>query len=481
MSKLRLLLLTLILLSGTSALAVHSATSNLQLPSLGEASAGLISPSEEYELGQTLLRRYRGAMPLSDDPFIEEYLSRLLRKIAGYSDLIDKRLELLVLENRSLNAFAAPGGIVGVNTGTFLVTQNEHQLASILAHELAHLSQRHHARRFQQQRTNSIVSLTALLASIMVAASANSDVGIAALPAVQAAAIDRSLRFSRDMELEADRVAMQTMVRAGFDPYGVPELFEIMARSARHRSQVPEFLMTHPVTERRIADSMGRASRHPRRQHSESEEFQFIRARTMLQYESNSDLAVRRFNDELNGRNLSPSAARYGLVMALTQSGRLKEAREQLKLLRESSQHHVAIAIAEADIYAKENKTDEALSILKSMLANRPNSHPLNVRYAELLMAAGHYQLSESVLQTHVKRHPKNAYVWYLLAEVHGLAGNILDVHRARAEYFILRGVYQKAEIQLHNALRLIGDKNFQARARIEQRLVDLSKLQEQS
>ena len=111
----------------------------------------------------------------------------------------------------------------------------------------------------------------------------------------------------------------------------------------------------------------------------------------------------------------------------------------------------------------------------------QPNNHPLNVRLAEILMEAGRYSQCEALLVEHVKRHPDNSYVWYLLAEVHGLAGHILDVHKARAEYFILKGIYGKAEIQLRNALRLIDEKDFQSRAKIEQRLLDVRQLQESS
>lgn len=459
------------------ALPAAHANSDLKLPSLGDASAGLISPAEEYELGQTLLRYYRASMRTSDDPFIEEYLGQLLRRIATYSDLQDKRLDLLVLENPSLNAFAAPGGIVGVNTGTFLIAEQEQQLASIIAHELAHLSQRHYARRVQQQQTTSMISLAALLAGIMVAASSDSNTGIAALPAIQAAAIESSLRFSRQMEQEADRIGMETLIGAGFDPYAMPDMFELMLRASRYRSNVPEFLLTHPVTEKRISDSMGRASRYPKRQYARDIGFQLVRARVILNHENSPQVAVKRFQDELNGNKLSPVAARYGLMMAYTKTGQVDKAQESLNQLRIDVDDPVILAIAQADIYARQEHYNDALDTLAKVLQNYPNSHPLNVRYAELLMAAGKYQTCESVLLEHVKRKPNNAYVWYLLAEVHGLAGHIFDVHKARAEYFILNGIYNKAEIQLRNALRLVDKDDFQAKAKIEQRLLDVKKL----
>lgn len=472
---LRSLLLTAVALNS----AWCGANSNIQLPALGENSAGLISLADEYELGQALIKRYRASVPTSKDPFIEDYLQRLLRQIVSHSDLSDKRLQLIVLESPSLNAFAAPGGIVGVNTGTFLSAQNEQQLASILAHEIAHLSQRHYARRLQQSKTNYAVSMAALLASIMIAASGNTDAGMAGITAVQAASIDSSLRFSRGMELEADRIGMQTLVRAGFDPYAMPGMFEQMLRSTRYRTKVPEFLLTHPVTESRIADSMARARKYPQKQRADDEEFQLIRARVMLHYENNHAYAVRIFEEEIDSyRTLSAEAAHYGYVLALTRKGNLKKAREALPGLKKHVQNAVAIAIATADIEVAAQDFEQAIEILEKALQSQPSNHPLNVRMAEVLMAAGQYKKCQELLLAHVQRQPENAYVWYLLAEVHGLAGNILQVHRARAEYFILLGVYNKAEIQLRNAIKLTDKKDFQAQARLDQRLLDVKEMQ---
>lgn len=478
----RQLFFYVILLFGLHAASASAATSELQLPSLGESSAGLLSPSEEYALGQDLIRVYRAALPTSYDPFIEAYLEQLLRKVSTYSDIHDQRLELIVLDSPALNAFAAPGGIVGVNTGTFLTAQNEHQLASILAHELAHLSQRHYARRLQQQKTSSTIGLAALLASIMVVAAGNSDAGIAAIPAIQAAAIDSSLRFSREMETEADRIGMQTLVQAGFDPHAMPGMFEQMLKSTRYRTKIPEFLLTHPITESRIADSASRAQKFPQRRVVLDEEYQLLRARVILYFESNSARATKRFEEEIDRfQTMSPLTAHYGVVLARTRSGDIAGARQALETLKGMTKNQAILTVAEADIAAKEQNWDQAIDILRSGLANQPTNHPLNVRLAEVLMEAGRYPQCEALLVEHVKRHPNNAYVWYLLAEVHGLAGHILDVHRARAEYFLLKGIYDKAEIQLRNALKLIDEKDFQARARIDQRLLDVRKMRESS
>lgn len=473
-----------IFISAVMGYAPRSLASNaeLQLPALGEASAGLLSPSEEYELGQLILRSYRGGLPTSQDPFVETYLLELIQKIVTFSELSDKRTELLVLESPELNAFAAPGGIIGVNTGTFLTAQNEQQLASILAHEIAHLSQRHYARRVQQNSTSYTISLAAILASLVLAASGDADGAMVAIPSIQAAAIQSALHFSRDMEKEADRVGMQTLINGGFDPYAMPDMFELMARATRYRTKVPEFLMSHPVTESRIADSTSRARRYSRKQLPLDTDFQLIRARVMLQYETSPAYAVKRFSEEADSNhNMSEITARYGLVLALIRAEQPQKAKVALSNLDKLIRHPVALTIAAADIDFLEGNYDNAIARLTHLLKSQPNHHALNVRLAEIYMAAGRYEPCEKLLVQHVKRYPENAYVWYLLAEVHGLAGHILEVHKARAEYFILNGVFNKAEIQLRNALKLVGHDNFQARAKIEQRLLDLQKMQAQT
>lgn len=460
---------------------VQAESNHLQLPTLGETSAGLISTTDEYEFGQKLIRKFRAGLPESSDPFIEEYLNDLLRRLVQYAGLSNPHLEVMVIEDASLNAFAAPGGIVGVNTGTFAVAENEQQLASVLAHELAHLSQRHYARKINQASKNNMLTMAAMLASIIVAASSSSSDGaMAAIPAAQAAAIQADLKFSREMEQEADRIGMATLLNAGFDPYAMPDMFEVMLRTTRYRSKVPEFLLSHPVTESRISDSLGRASRYPKRHYPLDTEFQIVKARVLVELERNAHVAVKRFRDEVNGSTLPPLTAQYGLVMALTRASDTLGARQELQRLTTLMPKGVALTVAEADIYTAEHNLDAALKLLKEELKSHPTDHALNIRTAEIMMKAGKYSDCEALLSEHVKRQPQNSYVWYLLAEVHGLAGHILDVHKARAEYFILLGIYNKAEIQLRNALKLIDQDDFQARARLEQRLLDVKKLREE-
>lgn len=461
------LLIPMILASGIS----MNAAAEIELPMLGDTSSSMISPVQERVLGQKWLRLYRSQVPTSSDPLIIDYLEKLLDRLAAHSQLENKDLELVLVQNNTLNAFAVPGGIIGVHTGLLSYARTENQLASVLAHELAHLSQRHYARQLEQQKNMTAPFYAGMLASlVLLATSGSSDAGMAALATTQAAALDAQLRFSRQNEQEADRIGMQTMIQAGLDPYAASEMFEEMLRGSRYGRRPPEFLLTHPVTESRISDARNRAMHYPRKQYEDNLEFQLMRTRIRVRNEETPQLAVRRFKGEVEGESASPDASRYGLVLAYTDAQQFAEARAALKPLLEKEPDRLTYLIMANDIEVAAQNYKPALKDLEALLDKHPGSHPVIVRYAEALMKAGDYQSSAAVLERYSRQRNKDDYVWYLLAEVYGLAGNILGVHEARAEYFILNGVYDRAQIQLRNALKL-AQGNFHRTALLEERL----------
>lgn len=457
-----------------------TAISELQLPVLGDASAGIISPSQERELGQRWQRMFRSQVPTSTDPFIQLYIESLVKRLSTYSDIEDKRIDVLVVEDASLNAFAVPGGVMGVNTGLFNYAQTHEQFASVIAHELAHLSQRHFARRLGEQRDNSIPNMAALLASILIAVTAGGDAGVAAIAVTQAAMVDQQLRFSRQMEQEADRVGMTTMVRADYDPYAMPDMFEQMLHASRFQRRPPEFLLTHPLTSSRVSDSKQRAQQYPRRPTKENLEYQLLKTRAELMHESNTQATATRFANALEGYSGNTLPNRYGLALAQLKQNRPKEAKQTTQALLSVQPDNVYFISLMAEIEAEMGEFNQAIERLNEPLKTYTDHHALNIKLAEILMKAGQYTQCETLLNVHSKRRPKDDYIWYLLAETHGLAGNILQVHTARTEYFILNGLYDKAENQIRNGLALAkkGDRDF---SKLEQRLRDVRKMRRET
>lgn len=454
---------------------------DIDLPSLGDTTSGIISPQQEHELGRAWLRVYRSRVPNHDDPQLQDYLERLLFRLASYSELQDHRLELILINNPSMNAFAVPGGIVGVHTGLFRFAESEHQLASVLAHEIAHLSQRHFARRVEEQRKNSITSLAGMLASLVLAATVGGDAGIAAMTATQAAALENSLRYSRQNEQEADRIGMQTIHTADMDPKAVPDMFERMLRATRYTgSRPPEFLLTHPLTEKRIADARNRIAKYPPKQYLDNIEYHLMRARAMVAIAKTPQQALQRFKSELEGVSLNREASQYGLALALTATADYAAAREALKPLLEKSPDRLTYQLADIDIDRASKQFDKAIAKATSMLTYHPANYPLKLSMAETYLKADRYEESEQVLQKLTKVRPNDPYIWFQLAEVRGLAGNISGVHQARAEYFILNGVFDQAREQLGYAKKLV-ERDYKQSSIIEQRLRDLAELQERT
>ena len=211
-------LITQALLAGMLFIASTTSSEELKLPNLGESSTSLFSPEQEYKLGRAWLRMFRSQAPTIDDPLLQDYLEDLIYRLVTHSELQDRRIEVVIVDNPVINAFAVPGGVIGIHTGLLMYAQSEDELATVLAHEIAHLSQRHFSRGVEQQKSMVPLTLAGLLVSAVLIATTGGNAGMAALTATQAAALDARLRFSRANEQEADRIGMQTMVDAGMDP-----------------------------------------------------------------------------------------------------------------------------------------------------------------------------------------------------------------------------------------------------------------------
>ncbi|MGH8483850.1 MAG: M48 family metalloprotease, partial [Pseudomonas sp.] len=329
------------------------------LPSLGDASSAIVSPQQEHQLGRAWLSLLRGNVNQLNDPQLKDYVETSVYRLAETSQLQDRRLEFILIDSRELNAFAAPGGIVGVNGGLFLNAQTEGEYASVLAHELAHLSQRHFARGVEAQQRMQLPMMAALLAGIVAAAAGAGDAGIAAIAGTQAAAIQEQRRFSRQNEQEADRIGILNLEKAGYDPRNMPSMFERLMRQYRYDAKPPEFLLTHPVTESRIADTRNRAEQAPKGGTEDSARYQLIRARVALIYEGTPGLAAKRFRAQLD-EDPKLDSARYGLALALIKGGRLNEARDALKPLLDKAPNDVTYNLAQIDLDVTNNRLADA-------------------------------------------------------------------------------------------------------------------------
>lgn len=472
-----LILLWLWLSGFATALSAQSNPYNL--PDLGDSTSSYISLEKEKEVGESWLRLYRSRAPVMQDPLVTLYIEHLVQNLAIHSELKDKRLHILTVDNASMNAFAVPGGIIGIHSGLLLHAQNENELAAVISHELAHLSQRHWARSMEKAQQDSLPTLAALLASLILIATSDSDAGIAALNATQAASLQNRLRYSRQYETEADSLSIMTMLAAGYDPRGVPAMFERMARNTRFMSnRLPEFLLTHPVTEKRIADTRNRVEKLPVKAYPESPDFHLVRSRIRFHHEESPYTAIRYFSSEMEGQSLNPVASRYGYAYALVESRQFDAAEKAIKTLLEQDPGNLYFQYLNCEYLNASGQHQQAQDYLASLAApGRSLSYPLLYQSSRTLTYLGRFEEAVDVLEKLSRQRPEDTLVWYDLAEVRGLAGQILGVHLARSEYFILNGIFDQARKQLEYAAKLASDDSLYA-ARIKQRLADIEEIE---
>ncbi len=438
-----------------------------ELPSLGDSSSGIVSPEQEHQLGRAWLSLLRGQVQQLSDPQVKDYLERSVYRLAETSQLQDRRLEFVLLDSPQLNAFAAPGGIIGVNGGLFIHAQTEAEYASVLAHELAHLSQRHFARGLEAQQRMQLPLMAAMLAGVVAAAAGAGDAGIAAIVSTQAAAIQAQRRFSRQNEQEADRIGLINLERAGYDPRAMPDMFGRLMRQYRYDQKPPEFLLTHPVSESRIADTRNRAEQYPDGGVQDSLRYQLMRARIQLKFESTPGLSAKRFRAMLSD-DPGLDAARYGLALAQIASGQLEDAASNLQPLLEKMPDDATYNLAQIELDITANRLQAAQQRVERLLQLYPGSYPVRQANIDLLSKQNRLDQAERELDKLVEVRRNDPDVWYQVSEIRGLTGNIVGLHQARAEFFALVGDYDQAIEQLDFAKKRAN--NFQMSARIDAR-----------
>lgn len=454
-------------------------TSHIQLPDLGDSVSGSVSQHQEAFLGQTWLSLFRAQAPVRDDALLNIYSEDLLYRLASESQLKNRQLSLVIVKNKSLNAFAVPGGVIGLHDGLFLLTENEDQLASVLSHELAHLSQRHYARSVEEAKRNAIPTFAAILAGIVLAATAGGEAGIAAITAGQALSAQNQLSFSRQHEQEADRIGMQTLYNAGFNPQQVPAMFEIMQRNDRYYSKSANFLAflrTHPLTESRISDTRLRAQDYPRRTSSQNPMFDLMRARVQVLSAENPGAAVKQAKGDYQ---LNPSESnRYRLALAYLEAAQPKQAKPLVEQLYQGDSESIVYQLLLAQLYQSQNQLSKSKALLAQSLQFNPGNHALTMAYVEVLLQLKHYSQAKTLLENHSQKRPQEPQIWYLLAEANGLAGDILAVHETRAEYFVLVGNLDQAIKQLEYATRTLNLDSHSS-SRIYARMDEIKKTKE--
>ena len=448
------------------------------LPDLGEAAQSDFSPAMERRIGESVMLEIRRDPVYIDDPEISSYLNRLGNRLSSHSTESRQEFELFALRDPTLNAFAMPGGYIGVHSGLILAAASESELASVLAHEISHVTQRHMARLISKAGQGQVASLLALAVAIL-AARSSPDLAMGAAMAGQGAAIQNQLNYSRDFEREADRVGLDLLERSDFDIRGMSGFFERLQKFSRlyeNKNSAPGYLRTHPLTTERLADMGNRIQSRPYKQVPDSLEFQLVRAKLRAQDGAPRD-AVTEFETRLAERSFGGGevAVRYGLAQALLRDGRVAAAEKEVQELRRLKTLSPMIETLAAELRLKQGDAAAAVKLLRSAQPRFPQERAVAYGLVEALLEARLPDEAIRFTEDDLQSYPSDAKMHFLQAKTYAMLGRRLQQHRAQAEGYALLGQLPEAVVQLDLAQKS-GDGNFYEYSQVDSRLREIKK-----
>jgi beta-barrel assembly-enhancing protease len=444
------------------------------LPDMGDSAGGVVTPEFERRLGQAIMRQVRQSADVMTDPEVESYIQSIGYQLVANSDDNQIPFIFFVIDNSVVNAFAAPGGVVGINSGIILNSDSESELAGVLAHEIAHVTQRHMARTFEAASKFSLPMMAAMVGAIVLGA-LNPEAGQAAIAAVSGLSAQYQINFTRANEEEADRIGMQLLARSDFDPFGMPGFFQKLLQSSRYyRSNAPEYLLTHPLTTSRIAESIARAEQYPPKKYQSSASYKLIRARLKANSFESPKEAVKFFESSLQtGGYPDMESARYGYLIALTRANDFARAREQLGLLLKDDEENVTYLLAAARLESAQRNYSSAVGIYQEAHKLYPDYWPVVHGYTRALLDAKQPSRARELIRNYGRNHEPSLPYYDLLSQAEAEAGSPAEAGIAKAEYYYLIGGTQLAIDRLKFAQQQT-ELNYYQMERIKARLAQL-------
>ncbi len=423
-----------------------SAADSLDLPDIGTVAGSTLTVDQELQYGDAYMRMLRSNQPLIEDPVLAEYLSSLGHKLVANAKDVKTPFTFILIRNRELNAFAFFGGYVALHSGLFLYTQTESELASVMAHEIAHVTQRHLARSMEEQAKRSPATMAALAGSLLLAIAAP-EAGIAALTATQAGSIQGQINYTRANEKEADRFGIETLAKSGFSAQAMPTFFARLADQYRYASTPPAMLLTHPLPEDRITDSRVRASSYSQTNPDSSIDFQLARTRIIARYSGLDDANILDWLERQKKKRPGEfsTAYEYGTALVYLNSNRLEEAETILQKLLEKDSNNRFYLDSLSDVYIAQHKYSNAIDMLQSALERSPKNQVLTVNLANVLVEKQDYAEAIKILQRYTHDFANNTIGWQLLAEASARSGDESEELAARAELLALKADWNQA------------------------------------
>lgn len=471
-------LLASLLLAGANA----RADDPYKLPDFGSSADTVMTGAQERQLGKAFMRSVRKALPVLNDPLLTDYLEDLGERLVASSEASGGSFTFFFIDQPMVNAFAGPDGQIGVFAGLVTTSETESELAAVMAHEIAHVSQRHLLRSIEDQQKIAVPATLLMIAAAILGAQVDANAGMAAIASIQGLALQRQINFTRHNEEEADRIGISTLADAGYDPFAMPGFFERMSKSS-HTSDTsaPEFLRTHPVNPNRIADALARAEHYGYKQKADDLRFHLSRARLRELNFKDPERAVAHFKSNLNaGRVRNRTAETYGLALAQLRANQPQEARRLATDLVKEHPHLAEFVVLDARIDTKLGANDEAIRKLQSAVGLNPDNRPLRIAYAEALMGGDKADRALATLEGAARQRPGSAAMYQLMSDAALKSGKKAATHRYRGESLYLQGDLEPAIHQMQYALRTPGI-GFHEASEIQARLDILEEEQEEA
>ncbi|WP_276642324.1 beta-barrel assembly-enhancing protease [Siccibacter turicensis] len=447
------------------------------LPDMGTSAGSTLSIAQELQMGDYYVRQLRGSAPLINDPLLVQYVNKLGMRLVGHANSVRTPFHFYLINNDEINAFAFFGGNVVLHSALFRYADNESQLASVMAHEISHVTQRHLARAMEDQKRNAPLTWVGALGSILLAM-ASPQAGMAALTGTLAGTQQGLISFTQQNEQEADRIGIQVLQRSGFDPQAMPSFLEKLLDQARYSSRPPEILLTHPLPESRLSDARNRANQMRSVVAQSSEDFYMAKVRTLGMYKSGRNQLTSDLLDALAKGNVrEQNAARYGRALQAMEAKNFAEAKTLLQPLLSASPNNAWYLDLATDIDLGLNKSTEAVNRLKNAPDLR-NNPVLQLNLANAWLENGKPAEAVKILNRYTFDNKDDSNGWDLLAQAQAALNNRDQELAARAEVLALTGRLDQAISLLSSASTQVKTGSLQ-QARYDARIDQLRQLQQ--
>lgn len=466
------LLTSSIALALLTALPAQGINQKNDLPEIGVVASGAITLDKEIQIGDVLMRQLRGQAPIIHDPLLDEYIQDLGNRLVAQADNVKFPFEFFLLNSPSINAFAFFGGHVAVHTGLIFSANNESELASVLAHEVSHVTQRHIARSMEARQKSSPLQIASALGGLLLAM-ANPEAGIAAMSAGSAASAQAAINYTRQNEKEADSIGIRILAQAGFDPSAAGTFFGTLAEKYRLKSKTTAFLQTHPLPESRVADARTRAAGYHVGPVAESLSFHLAKSRILARYYGTSDTNIAYFKARLDNKRYEfEQAPAYGLALSYLAAEQYNAAQEIIDRLLRNDAENLFYLDTYTDIALATNNIQGAIDILSARAKNTPRNRVITLNLANAMVKNKQFDDAIRLLKDYLLVEPHNLLAHQILADAYGESQQKLEMHQTNAEVYALAASYPRAIDELHNAYNYASTRELEKqriRARIEQ------------